>query len=196
MRLLIAVLTILGSVGTVCATERQLVADFKSIEHEHITVAQITKDYGLDLIITKHDAVLGKNKIKRIPNAFGVVLDRPAVIFICWIANGDYFDGSFQIFDIKSFKTNIIKLNPLSMGDELECLIEKNEKYFLIFDNFVDGGVSYIFDKNGRQLQVIKGKLKTNISIEGKYYHFTSGHTFGGFMPNNSYLPLTRPSKQ
>lgn len=192
MRLLIILFVILGSVGDVYASEK-LVAEFKSKSQERVTIIQKETGYGLDLIISKFDVTSNiKMATKKVPNAFGIVLDKPSTIFMCWIANGEFFPESFQIFDIRTFQSNILQLksNPLSMGDELECLIEENEKYFLVFDNFTSGGSAYLFDRNGKQLRIINGGLKKNIEIEGKVYRFINGHEFGGFMPENRYLPV------
>lgn len=178
---LILLLILLGKVVDIYASEK-LVADFESKNREHITIFQKEREYGLDLIITKHSVEPGKKKeIRRVPNVFGVVLDNPSTIFMCWIANGLFFPESFQILEIHTFKTTILKLEPEPTGDELRCLIEENEKYFIIYDDFPSKNLTYLFDKDGKALGVIKGKFKSAIEIEGRIYKFLEGNTFGGF---------------
>lgn len=180
-RLLILLLILLGKVGNIYASEK-LVADFKSKSREQVRVFQEMKKYGLDLIITKSSAEPGiKKETRRVRNVFGVVLDNPSTIFMCWIANGHFFSESFQILDIHTFKARILKLEPEPTSDDLQCLIEENEKYFMIFDDFPGRQATYLFNRDGEALGIIKGNLKKDIEIDKKIYHFVSGHTFGGF---------------
>jgi len=181
MRLLILLLILLGKAGNIYASEK-LVADFKSKSRERVSVFQENKKYGLDLIVTKRGVEPGKKKeTKRVRNVFGVVLDDPSIILMCWIANGQFFPESFQLLDIRTFKTKILKLEPLPSSDELECLIEENEQYFVIFDDFPDKQTTYLFNRDGQALGTIKGSLKNDIEIDGKVYRFVKGRTFGGF---------------
>jgi hypothetical protein len=58
---LILLLILFGKVVDVYASEK-LVADFESKNREHITIFQKEREYGLDLIITKHNVEPGKKR--------------------------------------------------------------------------------------------------------------------------------------
>ncbi len=188
MRFSICLIFLFWSVGSAFAEEK-LVAKFKSVKNEQIEIVQKGKGYGLDLLIKRSDLGSGEIKTKKVRNAFGVVLDGSANIFMCWIANGHFFPESFQIFNIEKFQGRVLKLDSsLIKSDEIECLIEEKERYFLVFDSFLDDSVMYIFDKSGKQVKVIKGALSKKIEIEGNVYHFVGGHVFGGFVSGNVYI--------
>jgi hypothetical protein len=181
MRLLIVLLVLLGTVESIYAAGKQ-VADFKSRSGERVSVIQETKKYGLDLIITKFGIEPGtKKETRRVRNAFGVVLDKPSAIFLCWIANGHFFRESFQILEIDTLKAKTLKVEPEPTSDDPQCLIEENEKYFLIFDDFPDRQTTYVFNREGEAVRTDKGDLRTDIEIDGKVYRFVKGRTFGGF---------------
>lgn len=184
--------TVLLGGATVSASE-MVVADFKSADRERIIVSQRTKEYGLDLVIVKHDGKHSKKeKVKTVRNAFGVVLNHPSTILLCSIQNGTNFDESFQVLDIGTFKSKLLTVEPLPTSDVIECLIEESEKYFLIFDNFPGRETAYLFNKNGEFLRNIPGDLQMKIEIDGKIYSFVRGHEFGGFTFENNYIPKSQ----
>ena len=183
VRRLILLLILSGTAAGIHAAGK-LVADFRSRGGERVTVIQEMKEYGLDLIFTKSGADPGgKKETRRVRNAFGVVLDRPSVVFLCWIANGHFFAESYQLLDISTFRRKILKVKPEPTGDDLRCLIEENERYFLIHDDFPERERTYLFDREGKALGTMEGSLKKDIQIEGKTYRFSDGRDFGGFKP-------------
>jgi hypothetical protein len=192
MRLLL-LLAVLSATAETLYAAGKLVADFKSKSGEHITVSQEMKEYGLDLIITKPGVGTGSKKEtrRRVRNAFGVVLEKPSAIFVCWIANGHFFAESFQVFDLVTFESSILKLDSdLLRSDELQCLIEENERYFLVYDDFAGGKTTYLFNREGKAIRTIEGALKKDIEIDGKTYRFVEGQEFGGFAyPQKVYRP-------
>lgn len=179
MRLLFVVLMLLTA-GVAVAREK-VIAAFASNENEQVTVLQEEKPYGLDLVFVKGRDRADERRAKRVRNAFGVALKNPSVIFLCSISNGHEFRESFQILNIKHLTSTIVAVQPVPMSDDLECLIEENEKYFAVLDDFPGAEATYLFGRDGQRLGVFKGKATSDIEIDGRVHRFLKVQRFGGF---------------
>lgn len=170
-----------GNFNTAIAIEK-CKFQFKTKHDHNICIKQVVKKYGLDIIFYKSG--MGSSEftiMKQVPNSFSVILEKPSKALLCWIANGSYFKESFQILDLDTFKSIILDVNPMPLSDELKCLIEKEERYFVIYDDFPLRQISYIFDRKGKLVKKEKGRLSNKIKIGNNYYDMKKGINFGGF---------------
>ncbi|MDH5718915.1 MAG: hypothetical protein OEZ22_14910 [Spirochaetia bacterium] len=131
---------------------------------------------------------LSKNKkiqnVKKVNNTHAVTLKEPNKLFLCWIMNGAFNQDSYQIIDIESFASNILRIEPIPLSDEAECLIEEDERYFMLYDDFPTRNLMHIFDAQGNYILKKKMPFNYKVEINGKEYTFKKGNSFGGFLPN------------
>lgn len=160
--------------------------EIKLGNEKNLCINQTKKDHGDELSMF----IIGESKKINAHNGFFVAIEKPTVGLVCWINNGELFDDSFQIVNLKTMQSIRIKVDPLPLSDELQCMVSDDEKYFLVYDNFPGRERAYVYNRIGelalRNSMKLEKKMNSSIhvDVDGGRHSFSAVHVFGGFEGN------------